>query len=110
MLAWRPVYRRASLPLIRDCTSSGLEEETKEQSDTSSLDSHGLTDRGFKHFVLYLQVENDFAQKHVFQCCDGSGAVDGVVALERLKEVGVGRLPVLLLGRVDDPCNRDNKA
>lgn len=54
--------------------------------------------------VFYSQVENDFAQQHVLERRDGSGAVDGVVALEGLEEVGVGRLPVLLLGGVDDPC------
>lgn len=59
---------------------------------------------------IYSQVENNFAQEHVFECCDGSGAVDGVVALEGLEEVGVGRLPVLLLGCVDDPCNRGDTA
>ena len=52
----------------------------------------------------YSQVEDDFAQEHVFECCDGSGAVDGVVALEGLEVVRVGRLPVLLLCCVDDPC------
>ena len=67
-----------------------------------SLSRHTLS---FKH---YSQVEDNFAQKHVFECCDGSRAVDGVVALEGLKEVGVGRLPVLLLGCVDDPCDRDD--
>ncbi len=61
-------------------------------------------------FKSYSRVENNFAQKHVFECCDGSGAVNGVVALEGLKEVGVGRLPVLLLGCMDDPCNRDDTA
>lgn len=61
-------------------------------------------------FKQYSQVEDNFAQKHVFECCDGSGAVNGVVALEGLKEVGVGRLPVLLLCCMDDPCNRDDMA
>lgn len=67
-----------------------------------------------KHCTLsfghYLQVENNFAEKHVFECCDGSGAVNGVVALKGLKEVGVGRLPVLLFCCMDDPCNRDDTA
>ncbi len=58
----------------------------------------------------YSRVENNFAQKHVFECCDGSGAVDGVVALEGLKEVGVRCLPVLLLCCMDDPCIRDDTA
>lgn len=66
----------------------------------------------FKHCTLsfkhYSQVENNFAQKHVFECRDGSGAVNGVVALEGFEEVGVGRLPVLLLCCMDDPCNRDD--
>lgn len=55
----------------------------------------------------YSQVEHDFAQEHVFESCDGSGAVDRVVALKGLKEVGVGGLPVLLLGSMDDPCSND---
>lgn len=58
----------------------------------------------------YSQVEHNLAQEHVFECCDGSGAVNGVVTLEGLKEVGVGRLPVLLLCCVDDPCRTDNMA
>lgn len=57
---------------------------------------------------LYSRVENDFAQQHVFQRCDGSRAVDGVIALKGLEEVGVGRLPVLLLGSMDDPCGTDD--
>lgn len=61
----------------------------------------------FKH---YSRVEDNFAQEHVFECCDSFGAVNGVVALEGLEEVGVGRLPVLLLCCVDDPCNRDDTA
>ena len=52
-----------------------------------------------------LRVEDDLAEQHVFECCDRPRAVDGVVALEGLKVVGVGRLPVLLLRCVDDPCN-----
>ena len=50
-----------------------------------------------------LQVEHDLAQQHVLERGDRPGAVDGVVALEGLVEVGVGRLPVLLLRRMDDP-------
>jgi len=50
-----------------------------------------------------LQVEHDLAQQHVLERRDGPGVVDGVVALERLIVVGVRRLPVLLLRRMDDP-------
>ena len=53
-----------------------------------------------------LQVEHDLAQQHVLERGDGPGAVDGVVALEGFVEVGVGRLPVLLLRRMDDPWGR----
>lgn len=66
-----------------------------------NLKSHGAV-KSFRHD---LQVEYDFAEEHVFERRDGSGAVDGVVALEGLEEVGVGRFPVLLLCCVDDPCS-----
>lgn len=49
-------------------------------------------------------AEHDLAEEHVFQCSDGLGAVDGVITLKGLEEVGVGRLPVLLLSCVDDSC------
>lgn len=56
--------------------------------------------------VFNLRAEHNFAQKHVFERRDGSGTVDGVVTFKGLKEVGVGRLPVLLLRCMDDPCSR----
>lgn len=55
----------------------------------------------------HLQVEHDFAEQHVFEGCDGSWAVDGVVALESLVEVGVRRLPVFLLCCVNDSWKPD---
>lgn len=61
-----------------------------------------LTPKGRSH-VQHLRIEHDFAEKHVFECCDGSGAVDGVVALERLIEVGVSCLPIFLLCCMNDP-------
>lgn len=54
--------------------------------------------------VDYSRIEHDFAQQHVFEGLDGSGAVDGVVALKGLVEVGVRRLPVFLLCCMNDPC------
>lgn len=53
----------------------------------------------------YSRVEHDFAQQHVFEGLDGSGAVDGVVAFKGLVEVGVRRLPVFLLCCVNDTCH-----
>lgn len=53
--------------------------------------------------VCHLRVEHDFAKQHVFEGCDGSGAINGVVALKGLVEVGVSRLPVFLLRCVNDP-------
>lgn len=63
----------------------------------------------FKFVKYYSQIENNFAEKHVFECHDGSWAVNRVIALERLKEIGVGCLPVLLLCCMDDPCNRNEQ-
>lgn len=54
------------------------------------------------HLKKDLQVKYNFTEKHVFECCDGSGAVNGVIAFKCLKEVGVGRLPVFLFCRMDD--------
>lgn len=63
----------------------------------AALTSKGPSD------VEHLRIEHDFAEQHVFEGCDGSGAVDGVVALEGLVEVGVSRLPVFLLRCMNDP-------
>lgn len=55
------------------------------------------------HASTHLRVEHDFAEQHVFEGCDGSGAVNGVIALKSLIEVRVSRLPVFLLCCVNDP-------
>lgn len=62
----------------------------------------------YNRLIKHSQVENNFAEKHVFEWGDGSGVVNGVVALECFKEVGVGSLPVLLLSCMGDSYNRDD--
>lgn len=52
--------------------------------------------------TVHLRVEHDFAQQHVLQRCDGLGAIDGVIALKCLIEIGVRSFPVLLLCCVDN--------
>lgn len=52
----------------------------------------------------YSRIEHDFAQQHIFEGLDGSGAVDGVIALKGLVEVGIRRLPVFLLCCMNDSC------
>lgn len=54
----------------------------------------------------YSRIEHDFAQQHVFECLDGTGAVDAVVAFKGLVEVGICRLPVFLLCCMNDTCKR----
>ena len=100
-----PAYRRANLPLMSAWTSSGLKHKT-----TTFNPSH--SDEVFHsicHSEHHLQIEHDFAEQHVFEGRDGSGAVDGVVALKGLVEVRVRRLPVFLLGCVNDPWKQTHE-
>ena len=48
----------------------------------------------------YSRVEHDLGHEHVFERQQRLAVLDAVVALERLVEVGVGRLEVALVGGV----------
>lgn len=56
----------------------------------------------FYKLLFYLQIEHDFAEKHVFQRSDGPGAVDGIVTFKSLKEVRIRGLPILLFSSMDN--------
>lgn len=51
---------------------------------------------------VHLRVEHDFAEQHVLQRCDGLGAINGVITLKRLIEIGVCSFPILLLCCMDN--------
>jgi len=52
--------------------------------------------------LSHLQAEHDLAEKHVFQCSDCLGAVNGIVALESLEEVRIGSFTIFFLSCMDD--------